>query len=301
MTEYESRLESELLFLDKAGIYEFTRPDDLRPTTFSDITNDLVNAYNHDALEKLRHRFNNPKEPNFYIYLSKCGDEVISFLKDEHLVHFKRGTMIVEKSLGLHYMSLLANYATLDKPGYSVGTDSEKYKSILFEVQPNTNKLNNTETCINMILNKIPQPSATTSFEDIINFRNTYRKELLDYRILLSDYILKLKSTNMDSVQVNKINDEFERYNIELEQMMKAARFPMNWGVLEVLAPPLSRMIADSLAGGSSGALATILESPLIPTGISLTLTKIKRKFGFNSAPSKEISYLYHAAKENIL
>ncbi|MTI65454.1 MAG: hypothetical protein FH753_02525 [Firmicutes bacterium] len=291
---YEKQLLAEMEYLKSLGIYNYTRPEDLDMKTFNQLLKDIKSFCDTDMITNLRNNFKDSKR-KYEIYNTKLNNEIIRFLIDNKVAESDKygSSILLEENIALKYMSLLASYSA-QNCSYSISTDSLMNQEILFQDYD----LLEHNNYLDMVINKIPYPSELTPLEDIINFKKQNRKLLLDYRLFLNNWLLKLKNDQSFDT-LNTFNDEIERLNLEIRGTAKSSKLKLTFDTIEVLI----QLTGDVAINNHLKQLSeNNLEAIVARAGINIAAKKIKSVFNkSNLVEGSPHNYLLKAKFDGIL
>lgn len=289
----ESQALADMEYLKSLGMYRYTRPEDIDSLKYKAILKDITNAQNESGLEALRTKFN-CNSVKYEIYRSKMDRDIIKYLKFNGLAEEspKGDSLIVEESIALKYMSLVAKYSVDENNSYNIATDKMQNKSHLFDESNNMG-----EDYLKFVFDKIPHPTNDVSLADIIEFKDRHRTDLLNFRSYINSSIDTIKANKSPHV-FNSICDDFERYSIEISQMMKCSGITFTFDDIEIIAPFI---VANAVFAYQNTFSKEALSAGIITTVVSVGLKKIRTLYESNTNSDNPLNYLLEAQRNNLL
>jgi hypothetical protein len=135
---------------------------------------------------------------------------------------------------------------------------------------------------VRLLLNYIPQPTADTPWEAIIDFRRD-ESTRLKY-LALMNWINELSSS---SLTINELNEKMEYLYLDYKRSFERHRLKATTGVLEIITGAAIGFFTSNVPA------ALNLASNIVKVGSTvLSLHQEEEKL-----PGKEIAYIYHANK----
>lgn len=282
-------------YLRSEGLYSYSRPEDLTRGVYKSILKDLSEQLNPELLVEVRENFKS-NSTRYEIFKSKMDYDIINFLIDNKIAKDfdQNQSILVEETTAMIYMSILACYSAINKKHFTTATNSNVNMKYLFD---KSSKLAN-DYFIEIILENVPQPNDNCSLDDVIKFKKRNQRELLNYRLFLSDWFTRISKDN-SSNSVNAFSDDIKRYNIELEKIAKSSKFSFIRGSLEVLIPVITQVVTKSLLGDiDTNDLIETGATTISSIGIKKIKTAVKNTEVINGNP---LNYLLNASNEQII
>jgi hypothetical protein len=196
--------------------------------------------------------------------------------------------------IGLLYMSLLAKvFCYVSDNPMVPGTDEPRYEEWLFPRASKGERL----ACLDVTFQRmLPVPSSGKPLEDILEFRQKHRRELLEFRQELDRISLALASCKSRDEMRDCLAQESEGLELRLLKLKEALRRSgiKGWlGHLKTLV---------GVAGGVAGAAAGI--PPVAVAGAAVAVAGSYREAADETAEdlaNSPLSYVHHAKEAGIL
>lgn len=204
----------ELLYLQELGIYKAVYPQDL---FFSEFAEDFcdsivkrISAYEArtttDRTPKGRvwvHK-NKIYAPALHelIHYRKLPSQLLDYFNDKRYIHDYNtdGWMEIDSKIAQIYMRTLAEYSIkCSGKDIVLGTDTSTHSREIYSSSRNRADLH-AQCCRINIENCLPQPSLDVSFEDILEFKNRRKDELIAFRTKIRE--LETNIYNADSPEL---------------------------------------------------------------------------------------------------
>jgi hypothetical protein len=135
---------------------------------------------------------------------------------------------------------------------------------------------------VRLLLNHIPQPTADTPWEAIVDFRQD-ESTRLKY-LALMNWINELTSS---SLTVNELNEKLEYLYLDYKRSVERHRLKATTGILEIITGAAIGFFTSNVPA------ALNLASNIVKVGT--TVLHLHEEEG--RLPGKEIAYIYHANK----
>ena len=271
-------LSPELLYLQNLGIYNAVYPQDLFFSRFSEeFCDTIIKRIKHSDYSVARNPYSDRNEyvrvhknkiyaPTLQelIHYKKIPSKILSFFEEKRFVNDLNvdGWMEIDSKVAQIYMRTLAEYSIkCSDKDIVLGTDTathnrEIYSNARNRIDPNTRCCKiNIEKCL-------PQPSMDVSFEDILDFKDRRKDELLAFRSQIRE--LETNIYNADSPQLikhyeNQFIEGWERCSNDFYRVLKEARIRFLLGSLTsiVATPFVGQVLSQYLGANLSTAIQT--------------------------------------------
>ena len=185
----------EILYLQRLGVYKPVYPQDLFASAFAeDFQKSIVKRISAYEARANKHETQNCRvrmhKKKIYapalrdlIHYGKLPPQLLDYLENKSYINDlgANGWMEIDGKIAQIYMRTLAEYSIkCSKEDIVLGTDTVTRSR---EIYPPARSTDLRAQCYRInIENCLPQPSMDVSFEDIINFKNKRRDELIAFR-----------------------------------------------------------------------------------------------------------------------
>jgi hypothetical protein len=287
---------SNMHYLKSLGLYEYTRPEELDQLIYQKIFRDFQNALNKNLLQNIRKDFRD-KNYSYEIYQRKMNRDIIDYLLENKVAKLDDNfpnSILVEKNIGLLYMSLLAFHSSNTNKRYVPSTDQTGYHNLIFK-EHDSSRLDN-DHYLSLVMMNIPSPSPKTSLEEIIEFKKKRRKELLLFRKYLNEWTEKLQS---EKSTFNNFMDDFELYNEEISSLMKSSGISIVGSSFSIVLPTLVDLAIQYITGNKLDNNFLLANSAKLTTAVAINI--VKTRFDLASNNKNPLSYLHCAKNDGIL
>ena len=139
------------------------------------------------------------------------------------------------------------------------------------------------ENIFQFLLNDIPEPNDSTSWEQIIDFRSDE-----DTRLKYLAMINWVNEVAKSNLSVSELKDKYEYLYLDYKRGYERHKIKSTFSTLEIIAATGIAFITPNIP------MALNLASNFFKIG-TLTMNLLKEE---DSLPGKEIAYIYHANKE---
>lgn len=210
----------------------------------------LINPVTHFRIRKPTDQLEN--SPYYFdIYSEKIPEQFLDWLQHERFaMRMQNGQWRFDSRMGLLYMALLAKYmAEISDYSTIPGSDFGLYKNLIFKAERPEDASLGLSIRLRDLL---PVPGPRVTIPQILQFRQTRRNELLQFRQEIDQFQAELKGAG-DYTEVRNLTTRFSermaRHVNELERVLDDARLPFVLGTLENLVKmdtiPLIGIIAN--------------------------------------------------------
>ena len=211
---------------------------------------------------------------NASIHYSKLFVSIMVFLQREGLGHFDTTYLsdwfTVENKTALLYMSLLAQYLANVDSSFGThtvtGTDRQEFLSLAYSSSLDLRSEYRVPCLDIKLINALPVPSDDTPIEQIIEFRNSNKYDLLKFRREMDNLHRSLQNVS-DGREVNELVVSF-RENIAIE--LQNLQGELNEAQIPVIPTNLSSLLKlgtgtflGSLLAVTTGHASTLASTPL--------------------------------------
>ncbi len=269
--------------LEKLGIYKKTNAKDV----LRECKEDIFNEFN-ERLKSLQSykKIKEGYEPTTWwqLYLSKMDYELRSMLVDIGLAELQGDTLFVENDVASLYMGLLAEYSCLSSEVfYSSVTDKAHFKELVYN--PVADKVIKTKFVLNNIL---PVPNEITSLEQILDFKQKHKDELLKFQQLLSSFesdLINISDLREYRSKLESIERSLKIQSNELGQLLNEHKITCIANTIDKVVNVIPKIVKNCISNGEIISVSPIVE-------------KYYQHKNINAG--SEVSYLLHASKERI-
>lgn len=242
------------------------------------------------------------KETNSFIYDDKIYGALIGQILFKGLARKKNEGYIFERNTALLYMSLLAKYlSNMDDNLTIPSTDRIEYRDLIYIMRNN----NSNSLCADILIgNILPEPGKGVPLNDILEFKELRRDELLHFRQIVDRFGNEL-GTSQNTEQIRdtciRFKEEVERGLLEITMTMRDAKMKTAFGSLSTLVSLRSPTFWASLGAPIAKELFKIpIELSMVGLGL-IGLVQVssyfvdRRNDVANSMRNSAFSYLYHS------
>ncbi len=238
--DYE--ISPDIIYLMSTGNFIPTRPDEI-----------MMSDLYEDFIMEVEHKFNDYK-PSFSsfsnrecvhkskfktdlqsIHRTKLSYDIIDLIQKKSNINLNDNEqwVMMDKGLSDIYMSVLAKYlAAISYEDTSIGTDRVHKQDKIFKPKDGICDRNNRQSFLNYRFSSLPVPNSDVPFEDILEFKEKRKDELIKFRVEIDEFEKKLGVTE-DIVEIKKIFRIFEdKLNINIRDLNTVMK-ECNWGILE--------------------------------------------------------------------
>lgn len=271
-------LSPELLYLQNLGIYNAVYPQDLFFSEFSEeFCDTIVKRIKHSDYsvakspypgrnEHVRVHKNKIYAPVLHelIHYKKIPPNILSIFEEKRFVNdFNAdGWMEIDSKAAQIYMRTLAEYSIkCSDKDIVLGTDTATHNREIYSNARNRTDPK-TQCCKINIEECLPQPSMDVSFEDILEFKDRRKDELLAFRSKIRE--LETNIYNADSPQLikhyeNQFIESWERCSNDFYRVLKEARIRFLLGSLTsiVATPFVGQVLSQNWGPNLSAAIQT--------------------------------------------
>ena len=209
-----------MIYLESLGFYKRTYASDILRTHKKAIVNEFNDRVIHiDALSQLKQGVQ--QSSWWQLYLSKMDYEIREMLISKGLAKIEDSYILkVEADTAAIYMGLLAEYSCLYRENlYSTVTDKVHYKNLIFD--PINDKRLKTKFTLSDVL---PVPLDNVSINDILEFKDSRKNELLRFQATLNSFeseLLNITDLREYRSKLNEIGLNLKIQSEELKILLK--------------------------------------------------------------------------------
>lgn len=253
---YYDELSPELKYLQERGIYQQTLPE---PLFFSDYADDFTKTIisrlehhkNTATLRSQRHRCTRPHIPEkeleaSYVYklihCKKLPRNLLKYLSDNNYINYDRKDWLeVEPEIFSIYMRTLAEFIIkASSEDMVIGTDRAEYRNQIYYNDHRTK----TSACLALSLDAcLPQPTLDISYEDLLNFKEKYRTEFLEFRSRLRDFekiLSECETAEEVKFETERFKESWQTALLQSKRLFKEYKNKFVWGSLNSFIPILA-------------------------------------------------------------
>lgn len=267
----------ELLYLQSSGVYKAVYPQDL---FFSEYAEDFcdcivkrISAYDrvtarNNCIQNSKTRIHKNKiyAPTLHelIHYNKLPQNLLQFFSEKRYVNDYNadGWMEMDQKVAQIYMRTLAEYSIkCSDKDVVLGTDNATHNR---EIYNNARSRTDSKTqCCKINIEKcLPQPAMDVSFEDILDFKDRRKDELLAFRTKIRE--LEANIYNADSVELIKhyeaeFVESWQNCSNDFYKVLKEAKIRFLLGGLStiVATPFVGKVLSQYLDSNLSVAIQT--------------------------------------------
>jgi len=212
--------------------------------------------------------------------------------------------ILVEPYTAFLYMGLLARYLSdYDKDRTIPNTDNKDFQDIVYS----SNTKNGSYYSLNIGMpNFMPIPVNDVPIQDIIEFRDYRREELLHFREYIDNVQIKLScaetTTEIKDI-INSHKEKMEKEVLVIERLMNESKFKTVWTSISSLIGAKSPALIETIISEAFDidvhqSIPIIAATALIQVGIKIVDEKNKIRAEMRKNP---FAYIYEASKAGIL
>ncbi|MFD5837652.1 DUF6236 family protein [Streptomyces collinus] len=258
-----------LVWLADQGLFEPLVIDNLSTSAMSDFQSEVKEVAKHAKRGRL-HVPHIAENIDFF-HLGKLPYAIEDELRSDSLVRDSaQGHLLTHKELVWCVLGLAAKHLsrdfTMGDRHYAVHTDSAAFARLAFKPFPG--ETSTPGSVIQIVLRDLlPVPNESVAFSDVLEFKETYRQELLHFRRALDSLHVSLNEELAGNPGAAAgIRDEFEMILMDLKSAFSRKRLAfMTIGVsvlvgmaLGSVAPTLTDTISWQMGGFGAGLLSAV-------------------------------------------
>lgn len=305
----------ELLYLQELGIYKAIYPQELFASEFAeDFCDSIVkriSAYEarttNDGTPKGRAWVHKNKiyAPALHelIHYRKLPPQLLDYFGDKRYIYDYNtdGWMEIDNKIAHIYMRTLAEYSIkCSSKDIVLGTDTSTHSREIYSHSRNRADLQ-AQCCKININNCFPQPSMDVSFEDVLEFKNKRKDELIAFRAKIRELETNIYNANSPE-QIQHYETQFiegwQQCSGDFYRVLKESRitFFLNGLVSLVATPFVGQLLSPHIGQELTSAIQA--GTPLLSIGIGYfdyknKVSPVKSDGGF--------SYIIKANRDGII
>lgn len=307
---YDEYNSIEVEYLQDADLYEPIYPLEL------EVNQELCEKFCDEVIKKIQimtygnfghnsiTRVHREKIPvNQMIHMQKVPVSILDYFQEKGIIQRNcDGPWInMNSEYANIYMSTLAKYLSKTHDNTMIGTDIKRQYSNAYGSLGGKIDINR-ELYLNVAMQKIlPVPNMNVAIQDIIDFRVTYRSELLKFRRRIDDYEFALTHC-IDIIELQSLTERYKREIDEdiqeITQLFSRSRIQFTMNSLKSLIPISINIGIDvaALCGVISPTLA-LAANAVTAFGVELVSNNKRMEPQLQASNA----YLFYAGKNNMI